>query len=188
MKLLLKVSAVWTVVLKSLSDIVTHWLHFCLRTDFFGFLYPGTPQAASTKTWTHMSQLLSFFFFFSAAGFPAAVLQHSSVMDSKTKMEKEILRGRIAMVFEFLYDTKFWSSAAVKSLWTRDSCSPGLGGLYGGEERFSQPTRACAGVFACLFLPPFPPSYTIIPRGRTRVGVSLQTNAPSQESSSHHVL
>lgn len=116
------------------------------------------------------SDVFYFLFFCLSGGSLLLVLRHSPVMDSKTESEKKTLTERDCHCFgQFLYDTKFWTSAAVKSLWTRDSClwlELGHGGLYGGKESFPgqvKPTRAFSPTF-----PSFPPPHTIISRRRNK--------------------
>lgn len=140
-------------------------------------------QATSTKTWTRVTRLL-FFFFFASPGFPAAVLRHSTVMDSKTEMEKEIVPRGIAIVLESLCMTQSSGASGCEIPLHERQLPLALQLGQGGKESFPsqvEPARA----FGPALSPPFPPPHTTISRGRARVGVSLsvelQQNANKRE-------
>lgn len=88
----------------------------------------------------------------------------TTAMDSNTEMEKEILQRGVADVLKSLYDTKFWISEAVKSLWIPQLLLAGApltpvlgqGKLYGEKESFSVQVNFLS-LFPASFLAPFPP-------------------------------
>lgn len=78
---------------------------------FIFFLHPVTFQQT----------LCPSYFFFSCLGIPSAVLQDATEIVRGNQKRK--LTERDCLCFgDFIYDTKFWTSPAVKSFWMSDSC------------------------------------------------------------------
>lgn len=206
-QLFLDASLRWTTLLKQhLSAIVTHWLHYCLER---AWLFKCRHFTGHLKKKLGPSRTLLLRSYFFTLGFP--VLRHIAVMASKTEMEKRNLTQTHCHCFGvFLYDTKFSTSAAVKSFWMRDSClwllcldredcTEGKESFAAGQVKSSLLGSARLSLSLSPPMAPFSSLFhlhsQLSPEGGTRVGVSLrvelQQNAnkhKSQESSRHHIV
>lgn len=174
------------------------------QVTFEGF--SASPAAASSlKVWTAQCFAVSLllpivtcsFYFCYSRGSLLLVLRHSTVMDSKTQMEKRTLTERDCLVLESFCMTQSSGRVQLLNPSERATAASGSGSDIEActEERKASRAKSSLLMLSLHAPPPFHLRTQLPPGGETRVGVSLQVQLVQntnkcgrQEHSNGHVL